>query len=354
MPDELAACCVHIFGRQARKEWETRSDDEDAEGEARRSKKMKLDPVLEEGDKLLNAEAEFKNAVEAAGAFFIDPVSGVDVPMAGSQAPLASAKVEEIADDSEAAAAAEVVSEWAAAKADVDAAQSWMNAPVPTAWASEAADNPWGQPAGNDGGATSATWKVEVHSLMALLGPTSLPLTHKVGYVEESVRRVVSWSAPEPVPVVAADLGVEVKGLGTSDPMKKFARFVLAPHDSYSTAERAVIRAPDLLKDPNSPKKGKVAEPANVPPHDPLKDSIVVLLDARTTEHAFEGMAIGGTFVQLVPDGQDASQTSSSKKKSHSKKDSKSKQSDSDKPQTWWYAENVIQVLPSYWTEAKE
>ncbi len=65
-------------------------------------------------------------------------------------------------------------------------------------------------------------------------------------------------------------------------------------------------------------------------------------------------MAIGGTFVQLVPDGQDAAQSSSLKKKGHSKKESKSKQSDSDKPQTWWYAENVIQVLPSYWTEAKE
>lgn len=313
---------------------------------------MKLEPVHEGGDDKMNAEAEFKNVGEASGALFINPSSGVDVPMAGSQEYSTLAKVEGVKDDAE-ASAAEVASEWAEAKAEKDAAQSWMGEPVLDGWGDEGA-NTWGLPAGGDVVETTATWKEDVHSLTALLGPTSLPLTHKVGYVEESVRRIVSWSGPEPLPELR-DLNIERNGLGTSDPMKKFARFVLAPLGTYSTAERAVIRAPELLKDPNSTKdkKATAAEQegaANVPPHDPLKDNIVVLLDPRTVEHAIVGMAVGGTFVQLVPD---AAQTSTSTKGGNAKK-GKSKAPADDKPQTWWYAENIIQVLPSYWTESKE
>lgn len=354
VPDELAACCVLIFGRQTRKEWESRSDDDEF-GDFRQSKKIKLDPVLEEkdgSDDKMDPEAAFKSAVEASGAFFIDHNAVVDIPLTETEGsePLvpATAKVEEITDDAGTSAAG-VASEWATAQAQVDAAQSWMDEPISDAWAT---NNPWVQPPGNAAADTHATWKENVHNLMALLGPTSLPLTHKVGYVEESVRRVVSWSVPEALPVIP-DLGIEMKGLGTHDPLKKFVSYVLAPYNSYSTSDHAVIRAPELLKDPNSAKEPEA--PANVPPHDPLKDNIIVLLDARTAEYAFEGMAIGGTFVQLVPDGQDkiTSAKDADKKKSKSRKGSGSKQPSEDKPQSWWYAENVIQVLPSYWTEVK-
>ncbi|KLO05354.1 hypothetical protein SCHPADRAFT_1002955 [Schizopora paradoxa] len=349
VPDELAACCVLIFGRQTRKEWEPRSDDEDGFGETRHAKKIKLNPVLEEKDNLVeNTEAEFKKEVEASGAFFIDHNAVVDMPLTETRDadPEVTAKLEEIVVDKETSAAG-VASEWATAQASVGASQSWMDAPIPDAWAS---DNPWVQPAGNAAEDTKATWKEDVHNLMALLGPTSLPLTHKVGYVEESVRRVVSWSLPEALPVVP-DLGIERKGLGTHDPLKKFVCYVLAPYRSYGSSEHTVIHAPELLKDPNSTKKDSDA-PANVPTHDPMKDNIIVLLDARTAEHAFEGMAIGGTFVQLVP-GDQAAATSAKDVSKKSKKGSGSKNSVEEKPQTWWYAENIIQVLPSYWTEEK-
>lgn len=191
-----------------------------------------------------------------------------------------------------------------------------------------AMDNPWAQPA------SMAVWTVPEYFLMTLMGPTTLPLSHKVGYVERSTRYIKSVTMP-------------TDSRKTSD-LSMFAKVVLSSHKKFFGSNRkanyrAAIQAPELLEDPYSEKATDSVD-TNLPRHDPRVDDIVLYLLPKAAETLIVNMNLGGTFVQVVPDrawqmhGLDGEGEGVSSEK---------RQSD----EIFWYCEQVTQILPSFWYE---
>jgi hypothetical protein len=78
-----------------------------------------------------------------------------------------------------------------------------------------------------------------------------------------------------------------------------------------------------------------------VKPHDPFKDDITIFVEPKALEALGVGLGIGATWVQIARE-QDFAEGAQKKKK----KKSKSKKI----PQRYWYAEDVLIVLPSFHT----
>lgn len=164
-------------------------------------------------------------------------------------------------------------------------------------------------------------WQAETYFLIELLGPTTLPLTHAVGYVEKSTRYVVSWAMPPAPPSLSS---ANDSGFSCSDAATWLASAVLAPYNTFSKADHAAIRHPDLVKDPL---KGLECNELQIAPHDPTKDAIRVFLLPKTAETLMKGIGIGATWVQVVPIAR------------------------KEEMEPWWYVEQVEQIIPSFWTE---
>lgn len=217
--------------------------------------------------------------------------------------------------------------------------------PEDTKWETEnwTSTNGWGTY--DDSG-----WGLETHNLVELLGPTTLPLTHKVGYVEDSTRKIAEVRIPD----LDLNKEIDVKDpmrdgeykstasinpftISCSDPFKLFAEVVLEPYKNFTSeeVELTAVQNPVLLKDPFSNESNRVSDQnraSSFPIHNPERDPIKLLVSYELALELKEciGMAIGGTFVQVVPD----------------------QMSDpSDDSKIFWYTEKVLQVLPSFWTE---
>ncbi|TDL30022.1 hypothetical protein BD410DRAFT_780545 [Rickenella mellea] len=125
-------------------------------------------------------------------------------------------------------------------------------------------------------------WSDEQPSLLVLFGPTTIPLTHRVGIAELSTRKIVSWSMP-PQPVPSGLVGC-LRGV--------LAEVVLAPWDEYSEAKGASVVAPCLV----SPDGEEV-----ITTHNPSTDMIRVLMHPTAAAVLHAGMGIQGLWVQAVP-----------------------------------------------------
>lgn len=193
--------------------------------------------------------------------------------------------------------------------------------------ADTAMDNPWAQPA------SMAVWTVPEYFLMTLMGPTTLPLSHKVGYVERSTRYIKSVTMP-------ADSRKTVD-------LSMFAKVVLSSHKKFFGSNRkanyrAAIQAPELLEDPHSEKAADSVD-VNLPRHDPRVDDIVLYLLPKAAETLIVNMNLGGTFVQVVPDRSWQMHTHVGEEGLTPEK----RQTD----EIFWYCEQITQILPSFWYE---
>ena len=186
-------------------------------------------------------------------------------------------------------------------------------------------------------------------NLHSLLGPTVLPLTHSPGIVERSMRRIVSITRPPssvakspPLPDGICEPNADAVELELGH---RFAKVVLAPMIDWDGGESPVYTKPAILatsrgavvvQDSHTP-----ASPTPVQggpqPHNPASDEITVLIDdiASQIDYLREGMAIGGTWVQLVRQGEPVV---AKKKKGKTKKSS------------YWYLDELAIVVPSFWT----
>jgi len=201
-------------------------------------------------------------------------------------------------------------------------------------------DNPW-----------SSLEVDKPESLFPLLGPTALPLTHSPGIVERSMRRIVSITRPPPSVAKSPPLAD-----GISEPNadaveleldRRFAKILLAPMIDWDGGEAPVYTKPKILVT----SRGAVVESAataqptagSPQPYNPASDEITLLIDnlAVQIDRLREGMAIGGTWVQLVRQG---GPTAPKKKKK-----GKSKQSS---VSGYWYMDELAIVVPSFWTVA--
>ncbi|GLB34237.1 hypothetical protein LshimejAT787_0111210 [Lyophyllum shimeji] len=233
---------------------------------------------------------------------------------------------------------------------DGDAAPSWgtNDSADPDPWAPIPVD--WGPPV--------------VHSLLPMLGPTALPLTHTGGIVECSVRRVKSFAAP-PAPGTLPKSPVVASGEEDPDAVdveleRRFAKVVLAPWPGWDRAsdEMPHMAQPRILETSRGPIRGVVkadgrveplpagTEPEPVQegviPHDPFNDDITLLVEPELVPLLSPKLGVGGTFVQIAR-GQDFASAGDKKKK---KKKAKSKKSST----RYWYIEELLLTLPSYHT----
>ena len=190
-------------------------------------------------------------------------------------------------------------------------------------------------------------------SLLPLLGPTALPLTHVPGIVESSMRRVKSINLPpQTVATAPVSEGPDAEAVEL-ELEKQFARVVLSPWLDWDGGEVPAFSKPRILEssvgevvDPLSPAPVQAGTTAKKP-HDPLTDDITVLLRLSTAEDLSEGVGLAGTWVQLarvpkVERGDGGEPPAKKKKKSKSK-------SSALKKGGYWYVDDLTVTVPSFW-----
>ncbi|TFY67899.1 hypothetical protein EVG20_g3757, partial [Dentipellis fragilis] len=208
------------------------------------------------------------------------------------------------------------------------------NTATPVAWNAD-----WGDGDGNGESAEEmAAWNRPPPTLVGLLGPTALPLTHEPGVVEWSTRRVVSLHPPLPprLPGSGADAVEEALE-------RHFGRVVFAPWPGWDKHEKSDIRKPVI---PNTSKGAVVAEEdaereveakGGVRPHNPFKDEITVLVMPEIVDLLSVGMGLGAYWIEIVRQEGVSSGSKKGKKK--------------ERPR-YWYIEQVMHIMPSYYEEA--
>ncbi|KAF9447431.1 hypothetical protein P691DRAFT_671544 [Macrolepiota fuliginosa MF-IS2] len=191
-------------------------------------------------------------------------------------------------------------------------------------------------------------------SLISLLGPTALPITHTTGIVESSMRRIKAVHPPAPdtskLPV-AKDVSAEaVEGILS----RTFGVVVLEPWVNWNKGEEPHLAMPKILEssrgavktesgetDPGAAGDGTtdtIVAPGALPPFDPHKDGINVLVDPAHLDLLSVGMGCFSTWVQMarVEDLQP--------------QDPKKKKKKNAKMERFWYVEELLRVVPSYYT----
>ena len=257
--------------------------------------------------------------------------------------------------------------EWENPATDNDTT-GWGATATENTWGTTAEGSPWGElvpesiePA--KGGADDlASWldTAPPKTLLTLLGPTALPLTHTTGVVERSMRCIKEVIPPNPNPPKSAPQGegicepdydaVEV------DLDRLFTKVIMSPMIDWDGGESPIYSRPAIL----ATSQGPVVDPANPPPesaagdgstvvapaegtskpYDPLHNDITLLVLAtpEKVELLSKGMGLGGTWVQVVRQGEGAAKKK--KKKGKSKKIVPS----------YWYIDELPVIIPSFWT----
>ena len=205
----------------------------------------------------------------------------------------------------------------------------------------------WGQEVVDEDSAWGSLGLDKPESLLSLLGPTALPLTHLPGIVERSMRRIVSITRPPstvakspPLPDGVFEPNADAVELELD---RHFAKVVLTPMIDWDGGESPVYTKPCIL----ATSRGAVVgdndtaaspTPGSPQPHNPASDEITVLIEdiGGQIDYLRVGMAIGGTWVQLVRQGE--SVVAKKKKKGKSKKSS------------YWYLDELALIVPSFWT----
>jgi hypothetical protein len=208
---------------------------------------------------------------------------------------------------------------------NTDPSASWDGVPVESDWAS-----------------------FTLPSLLSILGPTVLPLTHAPGVVESSVRRITVITAPTPAlgshrdsrrDWIADPEAVE------QDLAQRMYRITMEPWLRENSADADKHFVPRILK---SSRGGGIGSSgmtlsemgdgvSKVKPHDIFRDAITVLVDSAVGQILCVGMGLEGTWIQLarlennteVGDGGAVTEM---------------------QPDTrYWYLDALLTVLPSYW-----
>lgn len=190
--------------------------------------------------------------------------------------------------------------------------------------------DPWGADA-------SADWAIgEAKSLMTLIGPTVLPLTHTPGVIEQSTRRIKQVIPPPTTPPTKSAVSTEPSADAVEAELEqRFTRVVLTPWDDPLVNFPVIHR---LSKGPTLAAGEDLPTPSiGLRPHSPWKDDITILVDETAAQVLKKsiGMGVGGTFLQLAR--QSDFELAEKKKK-------KSKRGDT----RLWYVSGVMSTLTSY------
>ncbi|KAL0950295.1 hypothetical protein HGRIS_010274 [Hohenbuehelia grisea] len=250
-----------------------------------------------------------------------------------------------------------------------EATVSWETAP---SWdvTDEASALAWGgsEPAGDEAPA-ALIWAGNTNFLMPILrGPLALPLTHRTGIVEGAMRRIGRVIRAGSAEAIAAldnlppSIGPSAAAV-EAEMAVRFARVELTPwrgwdgdrnhtwpyiHPSSSGPAVYHTGPPTNLTDEE---KADAVARASPGAHDPLKDSITLLVAAELAESFEQGVGMGleGVFVQLVRDEwQD--EDSDLDWDQHSNENEVDMDAPVDDVPRYWYIERHTKAFPSYYT----
>jgi hypothetical protein len=175
-------------------------------------------------------------------------------------------------------------------------------------------------------------------TLVTLLGPTALPLTHAPGIVERSLRRIKSVSAP-PGDVPLGDDGAATVQRGLE------ARMHLMVLEPWAGPDVAAD-APYILRSSNGAvAPALAASPEQPKPHDLLKDEITVLVEPEVAGALCEGMGLCGTWVQLAR----VQDQDGGKLNVPEVKDNLTEAQEARRGLRYWYIDGLFMIVPSYW-----
>lgn len=196
------------------------------------------------------------------------------------------------------------------------------------------------------------TWDVEPPTLLPLLGPTALPLTHTTGVVEQSTRRIVRVEPPR-LPRLLAQNAPAAEAV-EEDLACRFARVVLAPWerlDARTYEAGSDVLPPTVLSTSRGAavldEEGVGEGEAPVGPHRPWKDEIGVLVDPKLTDVFVTGMGLGAIWVEIVrgPEMETSTAGAGTSKKGKGKKKEVPK---------YWFMEQLVHQLPSFYKDKPE
>lgn len=244
----------------------------------------------------------------------------------------------------------------------------WGATATENTWGTTAEESPWGElvpesiepPEGGDDELASWLSAAPPETLLTLLGPTALPLTHTTGIVERSMRRIKEVLPPNPNPPKSAPQGEGIcepdYDAVEADFDRLFTKVIMSPMIDWDGGDSPIYSRPAILET----SQGLVVDPAGPPPesaagdsstvvapadgtpkpYDPLHDDITLLVLAtpEKVELLSKGMGLGGTWVQVVRQGEGAAKKK--KKKGKSKKVIPS----------YWYIDELPIIIPSFWT----
>ncbi|KAJ7814172.1 hypothetical protein B0H14DRAFT_2851108 [Mycena olivaceomarginata] len=214
---------------------------------------------------------------------------------------------------------------------------------------------------------TATTAPYLKQTLLSLLGPTALPLTHTPGIVEWSVRRIKSVVLPveakSPNTVAGAGAGEWEEWAAEAVERElegRFARVVMTPWVEWDGPEnlpRIMRSSPAVTAASPAPAPAPSLGPGGLKPHDPLTDDITLLMEPAVAETLVLNMGLGGTWVQLarlrdlaapVPIAEAEGAEAHTQQK-NSKKKSLTKAQKARRGLRYWYLDDHMMVLPSYW-----
>lgn len=211
------------------------------------------------------------------------------------------------------------------------------------------ADDPWAA-AITAGQNTTVSWTdVKVDSLLTFLGPTQLPLTHAVGVVEFSTRKVKEIMLPEAIDSIPDTPSAAIEHeLGS-----RFTRVVLEPWVRTQTDELVDIMRPVItsssrgavIKDPfaDTIDVSDAHSPSDA--YNPCRDDLTILIDPASVDCFHVGLGLCGTWVQIARcEDVENSITTIDQGIPHVSKHPRD---------CFWYLEDVVSIFPSFYTESE-
>ncbi|KAK7452684.1 hypothetical protein VKT23_012085 [Stygiomarasmius scandens] len=228
------------------------------------------------------------------------------------------------------------------------------------AWASSASTwGSWDEQSSQTQEEAESKWTPpEPPSLQKFLGPTTFTFTHSAGIAEWSVRRIKSIQPPATGASDTNDITETTSAAVAVERAieSRLWKVVLTP---WPTAEWSELKfeeslqndAPRVLKssigkvvlsDGMVVEDGADVEIYTGPlrPHDPLHDDITVFIEEDSVKSILTGMALGGTWVQLLRN-EDMEENSEGVLKTTDEGPFESR---------FWFMENLLRTMTSYHT----
>ncbi|KAK0499467.1 hypothetical protein EDD18DRAFT_1069450 [Armillaria luteobubalina] len=199
--------------------------------------------------------------------------------------------------------------------------------------------NAWDNPPEQD-------WSFLTNSpaLIALLGPTALPITHTTGIVEQSMRRIADIISPSKDASAlphAKDPSPEAVEAGLE---RRFTKVVLSPwlrtktgnHEpTISSLSKGLVLGKDNVK--------ADAHLSGPKPHNPWKDNITIFVGENAAKDLRKGMGLGGSWIQMARRQDFGSKADKKKKRKGKKSDDR-----------FWYMCSLMTVITSYHVASSE